>query len=117
MTGAPFTSANISNSFKVLCKDIDISTVNGEIDQEIQETVDAGTFATFALQADIINPKMNIAAQSTLQVSLENFNEIDTTFGVNGSHILWLDVDAVDGAEFHWIEYPETVINSTQYNS
>lgn len=109
LTGEPFSSQNISGSFKVRCSDIDLSTVDGEIDE--------GTDQTFVLQADITNPQLNPSGASTLRVSLENFNQIDTTFDVNDSHILWLDVDAIDGAEFPWVEYPEAVINSTQYNS
>ncbi len=107
-SGEVFTSAAISGSFSVLCK-ADGSNVDTNIDQ--------GTSSTFVLQGLISNPKMNASAVSSLQVTLDNFTDPQEPFGVAGSHIRWEDGDELTGTYFDWIEYPDTVVKSTSYES
>lgn len=109
LSGETFTANNVSGSFRVACTDIDLSNVDGEIDE--------GSDATFVLQADVTTPKLNPASESGLQVTLTDFTDPDGTFGVTGSHILWLDVDQVTGSEFHWVESDQTSVQSTNYRS
>ena len=109
LTGEQFTSTSISGQFILVCKDISQSAVNGEIEE--------GDDTTFVVQGDVTSAKLNSAAASTLQVTLEDFTDASKAFGVNGSHILWIDSDQSTDAEFHWIEYPETTIQSTSYSS
>jgi hypothetical protein len=86
------------------------SSVNSEID--------AGTDATFVLEATISNAKISSSSTSTLQVSLQNFNSpYDSAFASANEHIEWLDKDSGATTVFNWIEYPETSINGTSYNS
>ncbi|MDA0376044.1 MAG: S-layer homology domain-containing protein [bacterium] len=110
-----------SGTLLVECVGLDASTVDTEIDE--------GSDATFVLQADITNP--NTASTdggvSVLQVTIQNFDDISATpFGAQGaasgrSHVQWLDKDQTNtyasGARFLWIEYPETTVKSTSYNS
>jgi len=107
MTGELFTSANISGVYTVLCKNIANSLVDSEIDE--------GESITLVLETEIISP--NIAGPrdggSTLEVSLTNFNH----FTNENSNIKWIDTDQVTQQRFNWIEYPETKVSSTLYNS
>jgi len=99
--------------------------------------IDEGTDSTFVLEADITNPNNQAAngGVSVLQVSISNFDDIGRTpFGSQGaaanrSHLQWFDSDqdsgyatngsntAASDAIFNWVEYPETSIKSTSYNS
>ncbi|MBT5237527.1 hypothetical protein HOL63_04145, partial [Candidatus Peregrinibacteria bacterium] len=85
----------------------------------------------------ITNPNNQAAngGVSVLQVSISNFDDIGRTpFGSQGaaanrSHLQWFDSDqdsgyatngsntAASDAIFNWVEYPETSIKSTSYNS
>ena len=105
-----------SGSLVVNCYDLAEATVSTEVDE--------GTSTTLVLQADIDNAKVTDSATSTLQVSLGTFdkntrvsfgtgNVTDTAF----SHIYWTDKDSSINTPFTWIEYPETVVNSTTYRS
>ena len=108
-----------SGTMLVSCDGLVASNVNTEIDE--------GTDSTFVLQADITNPN-NAAGDggvSVLQVTLQEFDDISVTgFGANTSakaHIQWIDKDQANtyaaGNVFTWIEYPETSVKSTSYNS
>lgn len=97
-TKHPCTLAVGSGS--VTCTGLDASAnVNTEIDQ--------GQSETFVLEADL-SPN----SDATYQVSLQNFNNRS----VDGN-IDWLDEDSAGSTTFTWIEYPETVVNSTTYRS
>lgn len=95
--------------FFVACWDIAASSVDSSIDP--------GTDSTFVLEADILNPSVNPTLTSSLIVSIEKFSDASVT-GVSSSlsHLRWLDKDNAGDNDFFWIEYPETVIRSTQYS-
>ncbi len=100
---------NASGSFFVSCGNLPNSGVNTRID--------AGTDATFVLEADVDNPKV-ANTNSTLQVSLTSFSTpFASAFGTAKSHLEWHDQDAVTSTKFFWMDYPETTVNSTSYQS
>lgn len=97
-----------STVYYIACWDAGSSSVNTEIDQ--------GSDATFVLQADILNAKVNNSLPSSLQVSLERFSDPSLTgMPTSRGHIQWHDKDNGASQEFWWIDYPETTINGTQY--
>lgn len=123
----PLTTA--SGTMLVECKGL---LATGGPDTKINQ----GNSSTFVLQTDVTNPNSASAngGVSVLQVSLQNFDSISRTpFGVvaglaNRSHIQWIDQDQFYGynisdsdttndSVFLWIEYPETTVKSTSYNS
>lgn len=109
-TGGTTITGTASGSFLVQCANL-IATVNTAIDQ--------GSDQTFVLQANITNPKTGTST-SSLQVALQDFTSIsNTTFGASTSHLQWRDADNASAttATFNWVEYPETSIKSTTYNS
>lgn len=83
--------------YRVTFENLDQSSVNTEIDK--------GTSETFVLRMDITNPKVNLAQESRLQVSMDL-----TTLS-------WLDEDAGDSTLFTDVLYTENVIHSTLYIS
>ena len=104
-----------SGAFAVECKGLDASSViNTEIDQ--------GDDLTLVLEANITDPSNStVGAVSTLQVSLQQFNSIGrNTFGVTNastiSHLQWLDKDTTT-TKFTWVEYSDTTVKSTSYQS
>ncbi len=112
LSGDVFTAANISGTFFVQCTGIDASVVDSEIDE--------GTDSTFVLEANILNP--NVAATSggvsVLQVALQKFDQRGNFgMGSDDTHIQWIDRDGSTNVIFNWIEYPETSVKSTSYNS
>ncbi|MAE68727.1 hypothetical protein CL635_02905 [bacterium] len=119
-TPASDVTGNASGSLLVECKGLKASNVDTEIDE--------GTDTTLVLEADITNPNNASAAGgvSVLQVSIQNFDDIASTpFGALGgsarSHVQWIDEDQTstyaNGNVFLWVEYPETSVKSTSYNS
>jgi len=109
-------SGRASGALLVDCPSLVVHVVDTEIDQ--------GQSATFVLQADIVNPNTASAngGVSVLQVSLQNFDSIGRTpygvlGGTNRSHMQWRDTDQTVANSFLWIEYPETTVKSTSYNS
>ena len=108
LNGTPIGGNFKANTFSVDCSGLESSTADTEIDQ--------GKDATFVLEMNIVNPQTSSFSEPQLQVSLTNFNSRGLgNFGVNGTHIKWLDRDGGDSRPFHWIEYPEDVIKSTAY--
>ena len=104
-----------SGSLLITCTNID-GTLNSDID--------SGDDVTFVLQGDVTNSQVSASATSTLQVSLQSFDQrTRVTFGTGtvsstaNSHIIWEDNDAATGYDFMWVEFPETVVNSTSYKS
>jgi hypothetical protein len=128
LTGTSITGV-ASGTMLVQCIGLAANAMDTEVDE--------GTDSTFVLEADITNPNNQAAngGVSVLQVSLSNFDDIGRTpFGSQGvaanrSHIQWFDSDQDSGyasngsntnesdAIFNWIEYPETSVKSTSYNS
>ena len=102
-----------SSSLVIGCTALQASSVNTQIDP--------GTDATFVLQVDVTNAKANASNTSTLQVSLQNFTNIGATaVSTTDSHLVWVDKDnasVVAGQVFLWLEYPDTSVNGTSYNS
>ncbi len=107
---------NASGSFLVVCSDLDATSVQTRIDQ--------GQSETFVLQANVTNSQVTAAATSILQASLQSFSKntrlsfgsgtvTDTAF----SHLIWNDTDSSTSEAFHWVEYADTVVNSTSYKS
>ncbi len=91
-------------------------TCAGLIASLMQTQIDQGTNATFVLQADIQNAKVNNGNTSTLQVSLQNFSDMNaSSFSPTGSHIDWQDNDAGSSTPFLWLDYPEISISGTSY--
>jgi hypothetical protein len=106
-----FTStAGQSGALLVQCKDI--------ISEGVNTAIDAGSDATFVLEALVSNPKI-LNINSSLQVSLtHNFNiPFGSTLDPYGSHFAWLDRDGGSTVQFYWIDYPESVIKGTLYQS
>jgi len=110
-TGATAYANVYSGSLLVRCTNLGYSNVNTEVDQ--------GTDETFVLQVNITNPQVTGANTSTLQVALQDFTSIaNTTFGVTSgtNNIMWADQDTTVTL-FTWIEYPDTTVKSTSYQS
>ncbi len=116
LSGSPMFGV-ATDSFLVACTQLALSPMNIAIDQ--------GTNQTFVLQMNVMNPKLLLTKPSTLQVSLESFNDINqTVFGVAGSHFQWIDrdsaplgIDTTTSSSLLWVEYPDTVVTSTSYQS
>jgi hypothetical protein len=102
-------TGSASGSLIVDCRNLSTSTVKTEINQ--------GSDQTYVLEATISNPNAS-TTNSTLQVSLQNFDTIGkTTYGTSStvSHFIWSDKDQATTQNFTWVEYPETVVKSTSY--
>lgn len=83
----------------------------------VNTVVDPGSTQTFVVQMNVINPKVNSAMNSVLQVSLSSFDSMALgTYGYSASHVEWIDRDT-SGTSFFWIEFPDTVVKSTAYQS
>lgn len=107
------SSLSTSSSLVIGCYNLQSGSVNTQIDP--------GTDATFVLQVDVTNAKANASNTSTLQVSLQNFTNIAAAaISSSDSHLIWVDKDnatVVVGQVFLWLEYPDTSVNGTSYNS
>lgn len=82
-------------------------------------SIDPGASATFAVEANIVNPKISASQGSSLLVSLQNFTSpAETVFNFpSGSHFEWADADSGSPVPptYLWVEYPDTVVSSTAY--
>lgn len=111
-SGGSEITGSASGSLLVDCNGLAASSVNTEIDQ--------GNDTTFVLEGIVTNPKTG-STTSTLQASLQSFNDIaDTTYGVStgDSRFHWLDSEGqASPPSFFWVEYDETTVNSTTYQS
>ncbi len=87
----------ISGIFYVTCT-IGMNSVNTEIDP--------GSDATFVLEANIVNPKINATLNSVLQVSLDV-----------GPNFVWVDHDSARDTVFAGTRLPDLIINGTQYQN
>ncbi len=92
---------------------VDCASIASIIDSEIS----SGSDATFVLEGNIINSRVNSSQNSVLQASILDFTSIGATgFGAGASHIHWLDKDTT-ATRFLWVEFPDTVVNSTSYQN
>lgn len=113
--GTTAIAGTASGTFTVDCHSLNSNTL---IDTEI----DQGDDVTLILEANVTDPSNSaVGAVSTLQASLSQFNSITrTTFGPDTtstiSHLTWLDKDTTT-TSFTWVEYPETTVKSTSYQS
>jgi hypothetical protein len=111
--GVAVASTSVASGVLLVdCRGLIAGTVDTDIDQ--------GTDSTFVLEANVTNAQVNSTASSTLQVSLTDFDSISRTiFGVTSgqSHLQWRDTDGSGSATFNWVEYPETTVKSTSYQS
>ncbi len=118
-TGTSTHLAVSSGSFVVRCPVLATGT------STVNTTINSGDNTTFVLEGSVINPKV-ASTNSTLLASIQNFSDIArSTFlpaatAVTSVHssIAWVDSDTsvTSGTQFKWIEYPDTVVNSTSYN-
>ncbi|NOS67332.1 MAG: DUF11 domain-containing protein [Candidatus Peribacteraceae bacterium] len=98
-----------SGFFLAVCSSLNAAGVDTVINQ--------GNDQTFVLQANITNSRISSFSISTLQVSLQNFSDKTlTTLAANSSHFKWFDTDTVQ-TPFLWVEYPDTTVKSTSYQS
>jgi hypothetical protein len=102
--------ATASGSFTVSCRNLSTSSVDTELD--------SGESNTFVLEGEVVNSKVSTSATSTLQASLIDFTSMQQTETLTSttSHLWWLDKDT-STTNFYWVEYPDTVVNSTSYKS
>lgn len=117
-TGGVQIHLQASGSFLVQCKSLlDSGSPDTQIDQ--------ASSATFVLEGNMVNADVTAASTSTLQVSIQNFDNIQNlTFAATASHLQWRDLDngsvaaaTATTATFNWIEYSETIVRSTSFQS
>ena len=90
----------VSGSFNIIFDDLEASPVN--------TVIDSGQSATFVLETNVTNPSVSSTQASSLQVSLQ----LD-----DPDFIRWFDRDFGGSTQFSWIEYPDTIVRSTLYQS
>ncbi len=101
-------SQSNSGSLAVQCANL---PTNPSSTNPVNTAIDSGVSVTFVLEANVTNP--NITGNSTLLVSITDFSSIaNMTFATSASHLNWLDKDT-SSTSFLWVEYPDTVVNST----
>ncbi len=111
-----------SGSFVVYC-----TGLADTAQSSVNTTIDQATDQTFVLQSNVTNSKVSSTSTSTLQVSLQNFDNVSNTLfgaGSSNSHLEWVDKDSAaigagttTSAVFRWVEYPDTTVKSTSYQS
>jgi len=104
-------SSHASGAFLVQCK--------GLVGSIVDTTVDPGASVTLVLEGDVNNAKIGTVT-SSLQASIQEFTSPNrNNFGVHATQrnqLTWNDTDTTT-TTFYWVEYPETVVNSTSYKS
>jgi|GEM_PF-2190772 len=98
-----------NNRFEVLCPNL--------IDSPVETSVEAGGEITLALEASITTPIPDPSRPSTLRVSLRNFTDKDSIFGigVGRSHIHWVDTYENMSQGFDWINHSSPTVSSTLF--
>ncbi|MDD5751731.1 MAG: hypothetical protein PHS73_04405, partial [Candidatus Peribacteraceae bacterium] len=104
-------SGTVSGAFHLWCPDLEYGLMDS--------TVDPASSDTLVLLANVTNANTAAAqgGNSILQISLNDFTN-PTKIGVapTRSHIEWRDMDNSSSQTFYWVEYPDTVVNSTTYH-
>jgi hypothetical protein len=124
LEGSSFEWYNTADtSTEVACTLVGAVTSSGSLQVRCLDTaalntaIASGNSATFGLKVVIDNPQVSASANSTLQVSLQNFTDAtENAFGPTDSHIQWNDTDT-QTTRFYWIEFGEQTVNSTSYRS
>jgi cysteine-rich repeat protein len=98
----------VTGTIYVRCDDITASAV--------QTAVDSGTEQTFALRGTVTNSQINASNAAALQVTLEKLRELGAVYGFTGSHVRWVDTDAVTAQEIIWLDVTDQVL-STYYST
>lgn len=107
--GTVLHGATHDSFFYLMCGSLADGMVNTSIAQ--------GTDETFVVEAEILNPKISSSQPSRLTIGFDSFTNPDATLGQTASHIEWIDRDAGGDQSFFWVDYPETSVPSTQYES
>lgn len=95
--GQPIVGSTITGTFRVVFDQISGRGV-------VNSAIDMGTNKTFVVQTTVLNPKI-ANTNSTLQVSLET------------DRIVWFDMDSSSQIERTGINYPDSIVHSTSYQS
>ncbi|MFA6523824.1 MAG: S-layer homology domain-containing protein [Candidatus Peribacteraceae bacterium] len=109
--GTPIVMSN-SGAFLVQCDNIRTGTVDTKIDP--------GSNKTFVLRANVTNPDVVATNTSNILVSLQDFaSSTNSTFSSTTSHMQWSDYEdqTAVAQDFNWVEYSDTSVNSTNYQS
>ncbi len=77
-----------------------------------------GTSSDMNVEVFVNQPKIAAANPVKVQISLQNFSDstLNSNFGVNGSHIEWMDTDAGSSKSYQWLEHAETILLGTLFN-
>lgn len=102
-------TGTVTGTFFVSCTGLQFSALNAD--------VTSGSDETFVLEGAITNSRISSTSSSVLQGSLQNFtDQAATSFSPATSHVQWVDKDAAFPLQnFRWIDFTETVVNSTAY--
>lgn len=90
--------------------------------RSVNTAIDSGQDLTLVVAGNVtnVNTAASTGGESILQVSLNNFSDRQRTeFGPVSnakSFIRWDDLDFATSTRFLWVEYPDTVVNSTIYH-
>ncbi len=97
MDGTAVTGDTASGSFRVV--------VTGLDDKPIDTRIDGGTDATFVLEAEVLDTKIDPARSSSLQVALET------------DKVEWTDRDITTAVTFTGLGLSDSLIKSTKYTA
>lgn len=115
-SSAGVTLASASGAFFVRC--VALKTTNGSTGSPINTQLESGESVTFVLEGNVQAPNTGASGSATLQASLQNFSSIaNSAFSIASSHLQWIDEDSAVRGRFNWVEYADTVVNSTTYRS
>ena len=107
MIQSPPLTGNITGSFLVSCTGLDATAVTTDIA--------SGGSIVLTLKGTIVNPQVSGSVSSFLQLSLQNFTSPSSSFGVNGSHIHYLDQDGGGSKDFFFTDLGTPEVRSTGY--
>lgn len=103
-------ASSTATKLYVDCAALASSSVVTEIDQ--------GSSATFVLGVTVTNPQVVKSVESSLQVTIEQYNDAAmTSVSPSMSHLRWLDRDAGANTPFFWIESTTNLVRSTRYGN
>jgi len=94
---------------------LQITECTGLDSSSVATVLSSSDALTLTLRATIINPNVNGSAGSALSVSLQDAFSRATSFGIDDSHIHWIDRDGGTENDVYWIDLPVVEVRSTQY--